>query len=179
MITVTGQVHQVSIHNVYLAGEMSGYRWRDQVIEGLPLCEWEPHQVVETNFFNYVGPFFRSAMPTNRSVGEQLHSSPIGNNADPLGVIDRLQERFEFGIKHCTVFLAYIDKPMSFEVLLEIDMALAAKKRVVVCFRPGIDHKPFEAYLHQALCYVNVRPENLAEILIKENDRFAIEAGYV
>ena len=175
MIKAIGKPKPYCLHRVYLAGDMSGYAWRDIVIQKLPRHDWETSLIVKTDHFDYVGPFFgRNNKPDpKKSDLFDYGRSDVGVSLG--GLLGRVQERFELGIDLCTVFLAYIDTQTALETLLEIGLALNANKHVVVCFSPTVDHKAYEEYLDGAHYFLSVTPEHIPHILIDLNDWIASE----
>jgi hypothetical protein len=177
MIKAIGKPKPYSVHRVYLAGDMSGYGWRDIVIQKLPRHVWDTLLIVKTDCFDYVGPFFGPSIKPDlpKSYLFDHDSSDIGFSlARTLG---RVQERFKQGIDICTVLLAYIDTQTTLETLLEIGLALNAKKHVVVCFSPTVDHKAYEECLDGAHYCLSVTPEHIPHILIDINDWIAGEGS--
>jgi len=168
MIRAIGKPKPYCPHRVYLAGDMSGYGWREIVIDGLPKYKWDDYLVLKTDCFDYVGPFFELVTDDKQRQSLPDSHKQTATPFRPARLLDRVKERVDLGIQHCNVLLAYVEQQAAFETILEIDAALAMEKNVVVCFAPDVDHTSYEEYLAGANYFTSVTPDRIDGILLIE-----------
>ncbi len=168
MIRAKRRVKEYCNDRIYLAGDLSGYSWRKQLIDWLPNCEWNTQLVVETDCFNYVGPYFEERINKRSRVEPQTSTANAEQCQLAKGLLGRAEERFINGIQHCTLFFAYVDRIDDYDTMVDIDAALQTDKHVVVCFAPGIDHFKFEKYIAGARFYRSVTIDKLDGLLLIE-----------
>lgn len=138
---------------IYLAGKISPDGWRSRIVTNLGefqesnrFPKWSLDKdcisVVRDGIeylFDYCGPYFDSGKHGENDCPHS-HSSADGEH----GSFDREMTfiRCEEAIARCDIFIAWIDSLDAFGTLVEIGMAHALGKEVVIAFDPNLHDAP-------------------------------------
>jgi hypothetical protein len=132
--------------NIYLAGKIRHYCWRNSLVDGLHNQHWDDG-VLPQALFNYVGPFFVSC---DHGCFHNTNShGAIARKADSLCPGRGELAEFDFphheiaalclgAIDKANLVFCYIDSADCHGTLVEIGYAHARNIPVVITFAPGI-----------------------------------------